>query len=212
MMNNLKFIYSCCLIIFMTICSCTNRNQRSVGDFNTVLNSITINHVVEKREGCRFSLLEFNITIINKTNQTRHFSFEELENVCDRNIVKSNVNWVRQKEKLPLVINNIESPITVNKNDSVQINLESAFTVRGTSIKNILSYYEDWFSSGKVIYENTNRITFEKADDFNVILMVDDSIVKLSDTNRLNKSLTYPPDSLKIDSVIGEVPKDEPKL
>jgi len=212
MVNNPIFIHVTYLIILISVYSCGHRKQEPPSTIDITLNSIKVNHVVEKRNGCRFTQLEFNATIFNSTNQDRHFTFTKLENNCDRNIPKSTVNWVNQGKYLPLVVKDMSPSISVYKNDSIRINLRSAFTVGGVSIKNILYHYDDWLAYGKIIYHNGDTITFKKAGHFNVILILDESIVEFSDSISLSKSLSFPLDDLNIDSIIGETPNEEPEL
>ena len=213
-MNNKK-IYAIGLFSFgILFNSCTPTENKQGESFDFKIDSINVNHVVAKRNDCRFSTFDFYASLINSTDQSKQLNFTKRENPCERIITGSNLKWVKQEKSKPLVIK-LESSSTlfeISANETKRIVLESAFKIEGSSLNQILAKYYDWLKMGKVIYHNNDTVLFKKSTDFKINLYLDDTLITKSDNVRMNKALSKPNTNLNIDSIIGNPPTKEPEL
>lgn len=214
MMSNLNSTLISILFLGLLFHSCRPQENEQSKDFVFEIDSVNVNHVVEKRNGCRFSTFDFYASLINSTDQSKQLKFTKKENPCERNIAGSNLKWVQQEINKPLVIKVKSSSalIEIPANETKRIVLESAFNIEGSSLNQILAKYDNWLNTGKVIYHSNDTVVFKKSTDFKINLYLDDTSINKSDSVRMNKTLSKPNTDLNIDSIIGSPPTKEPEL
>lgn len=206
-----------CLILssLIFLCNCNNHSEENETDkaLTGDLTKITLDHVVEKREGCRFTTFYFELILKNKTDREQQIEITPTPDHCERDISESKIWWVKGTEKKPLTLasSKYDKVVTVKANDQEKVELKGVFRVQGENLNQITSIYEDWFESGKVVYQR-NEVVIRKAKDFKLVFLLDNEQVTPSDSTAFNKNTPLP--SLKADTLLdkSQIPTTEPEL
>lgn len=206
------FIISISMILIYS-CNDTsdiNDNNKTLSGY---LTKIIVDHVVEKREGCKFTTFYFEVILINTTNSNQQIELTPSPDHCERDIKESNIWWVKGTERKPLTLASIkyDTIIIVRTNEQVKINLKGVFRVQGGSLNQIKTIYEEWINSAKIVYQGDN-LSIKKAENFELVFLLDDNRVTPDDTIAFNKTVSPP--NLKTDTFLDErkIPITEPEL
>ncbi|GIV44929.1 MAG: hypothetical protein KatS3mg035_2052 [Bacteroidia bacterium] len=175
------------------------------------LNKIIIDHVVEKREGCRFKTIYFEITITNNSKQNKEIELTGSPGFCERSIENTTLWWELNNKRRPLTLaNSMKDQIVVIKpNETYSVKLKGIFTVQGLSLNDILILYEDWLENGKIIYQKNNeKIVMNKSQDFEFEFYLDDIKVEPTDTVAFKREIPGPPNIDSLEKYIKLIQED----
>ena len=178
----MNFKHVTVIILSFILTSCNNLNQENIV---ARIDSIVIDHVVEKRRGCRISKIIFHATIINDSKETCKLDFTKLSDFCDRSIKKSNLNWNYQDSIQPLAIIDSRQIIEISSKDSISIEMISAFYLKQTNIKSIMTNYQERIQFGEILFRNENSFEFEITPKTSIVLKLDDLEVNKNDELRI---------------------------
>lgn len=208
-----KYLFSFCVVLVFSCNNSSDKNEKATKALSGSLTKITLDHVIEKREGCRFTTFYFELVLNNKTSESQQVEMPPAPDHCERDISESKIWWVNETEKKPLTLasSKYDKVITVGANEQKKIELKGVFRVWGESLDQISSIYEDWFKSAEIVYHG-NKLSIEKAKDFKLVFLLDGQQVTPSDSAAFNKAISSP--NLEADTLLDEsqVPTTEPEL
>lgn len=200
------------LIVFLFACNNKKNERNNISVINATITEAQVNHVVEKREGCRIPVIYFILNIENISSETQNLNFTYFRDYCEREIETTNIYWLVNENKIPLAVSPNDSIITVQPHGIKQVELRGMFPLRGMRLRDINSFYSSWFGSPFTINYQNNKTesVFKKADDFKVDLFLDDTLITPKDSIKYNLSLGGP--SSSVDTLKVDLPTIEPEL
>ena len=189
------FVY----IVFIGVLSCvkTNNKNEKVHYIIGSVDAIKIDHVIEKREGCRFSKVLILIEVENIDSIRRKIMFTPRPDHCESQVDTTNTYWFVWKKKIPLVTDNLnDTLVELQPNEDRCILFRAMYNFFGGSLRDRVMLYSPWFDDTfKVVYRHGGKeYIFRKSKDFEIQLFLDDTLVSPNDSIRYNKSIPGPPE------------------
>src|SRR5690554_1595251 len=191
MMNKHRLIF----IIFAFIVSCINQGENSLQNLEGEVTGITFDHVINKREGCRFSSIYIHIKLINNTLDEIDLDFTCFKSFCTSTLKVSNLKLIQNEKIIPLALFCKKKHTTILPKEKVQFKFRAMTVVEGQSLNNIIKHnkpllYKDFL----VLYTLKNKtIKIEQSKSFKIKFFLDDQLISINDTLMLNK-IPLPPD------------------
>jgi len=201
------------LISSQILISCNDINNKNpkVEKVNYKVVEAQLDHVVEKREGCRISVLNFVLSIENASSVTQRIRFPNYSDNCDREIESGNLYWSVNKNYIRLAAAPSDSLVIIHPFESKRVVVKAMFNLIGNNLHSMVQYYHDWFKMPFSIHclADEAHIIFRKCNTFEVKLFLDDVLTNSSDSLRYNKTTSGPP---IINNILPKAPSKEPEL
>jgi hypothetical protein len=182
------------MLIFLFLSSCDNvkKNVSEKQGIKARIKEVQINHVVEKRKGCRFTKMVFVINIENTSLENQTLKFTPRPDHCEREVETSQLHWLINGEEKQLVTVSLkDSVVELRPDESREIRLKVLFNVIGRNLKEIEAHYTPWFEAPfeiTYLYKG-EKLMIKKSNNFAIKLFLDDTLVTDEDSIKYNLSL-----------------------
>jgi hypothetical protein len=177
------------LLILLIIIIKESKNHNSNEEVFFELKELSINHMVDKREGCDYSNFKFKVMIYNYGNRVENIYFNILPEICEENNDSIKTWLLKSERKLPLALISNNKIIKINPKDSLEVLLKCIHPLTGKSLSKIIENYIDFINEGNVVYINKkDTIFFKKTSSFNVKYFLDNKELSKNDSLSFNKT------------------------
>ena len=190
--NKHKLIYM--IFIFIASASCSNEVDNTLPCLKGNVEGITIDHVINERDGCRFPSIYLDIAFENTTLDSMHLDFTCYSSFCTSTLKESNLMLSQGDMLIPLALFCKKERITIYSRESIQIKFRIMEVIEGQSLNDMIKHYESLlYEEFVVLYKSKNKtFEIEKSSDFKINLLLDDKSVSVNDTLMLNKTPVTP--------------------
>jgi hypothetical protein len=184
-----KLIILSVSLLFLFACA----NKKII---DSVISTAEIDHVVLKREGCRFSSFFISIEFHNQYASRTKLTFTPLNDPCINDSIYSNLNWKLDNRWVPIVVSPNDSIVVLEPFESRTIRFKALLNIRGASLKQIQEFYKTSLSKPIEIIQSDSSflLSLSSSSNFKIVLKLDDAIVNQKDSVSYNMT-SIPPSS-----------------
>lgn len=200
--NKTSLFYVTLSSLLGIVFSCTIKADKNL--ITGKLKRIDVNHVIESREGCKFTSLQFYTSVSNNSDIPITIGLPYKRNHCDlSDLIKTNINWISNLDTMSFSLSEKrEVKLDLKPNETINLVFKNSFPIQGLSLSQIVNYYK--LDSTPVLFIMNDTMVFEGAD-VEIKYFLDDSLIQKVDTILFNKEISFPAlDNLsEIDSLIS---------
>lgn len=192
------------VVLLALLCGCGTGELRHNPQECVVckIDSLAINHIQDKREGCKFTTLELYLGIINNCDSPVEVN-QTIADPCDHPLRQSTVYLRADTGALFFVSATSDSIVTVPSKEKRTARQRSGFRVEGWSLESIETRYRLVIGQPVgVLLHGGILIPCTASNTYRVLYLLDDQRVMSQSDPRYRKSLPAP-QLLNVDSIIN---------